>query len=160
MMFTEGLDESAVKWIKQGSDTVQQVRSPLVERRSFGDPLLQSPSSLSTPKVLPPLKFYSGLLGNLGLEADDESVASVTDDMDCNSSEEGLGSSDTDLFGKPSMHCYDEELFGVKSSENFSTHHTSSINKGCLKENLRVEVNGRRFTNQNGTLNSHVGQLI
>ncbi|PIA58301.1 hypothetical protein AQUCO_00500317v1 [Aquilegia coerulea] len=74
--------------------------------------------------------------------------------MDCNSSEEGLGSSDTDLFGKSSMHCYDEELFGVKSTGNSSTHHASSINKGCLKENLRVEVNARRVINHNDTLNS------
>ncbi|KAF9589946.1 hypothetical protein IFM89_029562 [Coptis chinensis] len=155
MMFTEGLDESAVNWIKQGSqvDQEQQLRSPFTERSSL-DHVLPSSSSLYTnsnsnnhllsPKLLPPLKFYSGLLGFCLNDEDDdddyESVASVPDYIDHVQSDsfedEGLGSTDTDLFEHTSASYYDEELFGNK----LDGQNASCIRRGCSKENLQVQV--------------------
>uniref|UniRef100_A0A2N9FJ97 Uncharacterized protein n=1 Tax=Fagus sylvatica TaxID=28930 RepID=A0A2N9FJ97_FAGSY len=76
-MFTEGLDESAIKWIKQGSDLQVEepppVRSPLTEKIGY-DPFPKSPLShkynadpLLSSHVLPPLKFHPGLLPPLSL---------------------------------------------------------------------------------------------
>ncbi|KAF8410912.1 hypothetical protein HHK36_003449 [Tetracentron sinense] len=175
-MFTEGLDESAINWIKQGSDVEQQVRSPLKEK-IYLDPVPKSPSvynskSYLSPHILPPLKFHSGLLGprstvTLSLDDNDdesESVASVPDDMDGNSSEafedEGLGSSDTDWLEKPVVPCYDEELFCVKSSKNLNYvpdsgsdgRHGSSVNRGSSKKNLRIEVPENVSSSKDGDL--------
>ncbi|XP_042490199.1 uncharacterized protein LOC122070153 isoform X3 [Macadamia integrifolia] len=167
-MFTEGLDESAIEWIKKGSDGDTQLRSPLAEKFTIAtipqSPLHNSKNYLSSP-ILPPLKFHSGLLVpqramTLGLnDDDDESVASVPDDMDCGysdeSDEEGLGYSDHDLQDKPIGQRYDEELFGVKSILNSNREsgkesddsHGSPIIRGSSKEKLRIEVpdNIRRF---------------
>ncbi|XP_058114690.1 uncharacterized protein LOC131257803 [Magnolia sinica] len=167
-MFTEGLDESAISWIKQGSDANHQPRSPLAERLPL-DSTLEPPSlydskNYLSPRVLPPLKFYSSLLRpnngvNVGFEDDDESVASAPDDVDANYSdafeEEAFGSSDSDLFEKPNMRNYDEELFGVKSSANYR--HKSSLIRDVSKENLRIEVptNVRRFTEGNSGIRGH-----
>ncbi|XP_043698706.1 uncharacterized protein LOC122649572 isoform X2 [Telopea speciosissima] len=166
-MFTEGLDESAIEWIKKGSDGDTQLRSPLAERFSIGT-IPQSPSLrnsknyLSSP-ILPPLKFHSGLLMpqsamTLGLnDDDDESVASVNMDTGYSdeSEEEDLGSSDHDLQDKPIVQRYDEELFVAKSISNFNREsgkesdgpHGSTMIRGSSKEKLRIEVpdNIRRF---------------
>ncbi|XP_024318268.1 uncharacterized protein LOC100844890 isoform X2 [Brachypodium distachyon] len=92
MMFTEGLDESAISWIKQGTDTPPASRSPLAER----PPLAQIPAAprspalynracaaagLFSPKsLLPPVRTtarHSGLLGRhssvlLAADSEDE----------------------------------------------------------------------------------------
>ncbi|XP_010252941.1 PREDICTED: uncharacterized protein LOC104594363 isoform X2 [Nelumbo nucifera] len=159
-MFTEGLDESAINWINQGSEADQRVRSPLAEKITV-DSVLQSPlynnKNYFSPQILPPLKFYSGLLGphstvSLGLDDDDESVASVPDDLDGNSYDgfevEDLGSSDTDLVDKPSVQCYDEEQSNANSSNNLNweptklteKRHVTSMTRGPSKENLRIDV--------------------
>lgn len=175
-MFTDGLDETAIKWIKQGTDTEQKIRSPLTEKLSL-DPIPRSPSlcnikSISSPHNLPPLKFYSGLLSTrstAGLSLDDDeesSAASVSYDMDDNYSdvfeEEGFGSSDTDLSDRSSaLRRYERELFGVKSFKNLGLESTtyipdggyvSSMNRGS-KENLRINVPGNLTRFRDGEFN-------
>lgn len=79
MMFTEGLDESAISWIKQGTDSPAPAppRSPLAERPPLGQvaeaprsPALHARAcgaSFFSPKGLPPVRTtgtrHSGLLG-------------------------------------------------------------------------------------------------
>ncbi|XP_062107072.1 uncharacterized protein LOC133818305 isoform X3 [Humulus lupulus] len=138
-MFTEGLDETAIKWIKQGSEAESEnnqpkVRSPLSERTA-PDPFPKSPSIFNnngslTPSshALPPLKLHSGLLAvprstlvvpafqndDEGEEENDdndgESISSVSDST--YSYEEVLvGSNDS----KPREHLFDdEEIYGYK----------------------------------------------
>ncbi|KAI3852139.1 hypothetical protein MKW92_040856 [Papaver armeniacum] len=175
-MFTDGLDETAIKWIKQGTDTEQKIRSPLAEKLSL-DPIPRSPSlcnikTISSPHNLPPLKFYSGLLSTrstAGISLDDDeesSAASVSYDMDDNYSdvyeEEGFGSSDTDLSDRSSaLRRYERELFGVKSFKNLGLESTtyvpdggyvSSMNRGS-KENLRINVPGNATRFRDGEFN-------
>jgi hypothetical protein len=84
MMFTEGLDESAISWIKQGTDSPATAppRSPLAERPPVGQigtalpprsPVLHSRAGvggvavgLFSPKSLPPVKTASARSGLLG----------------------------------------------------------------------------------------------
>ncbi|GMY09592.1 hypothetical protein FCV25MIE_04831 [Fagus crenata] len=161
-MFTEGLDESAIKWIKQGSDLQVEepppVRSPLTEKIGY-DPFPKSPLShkynadpLLSSHVLPPLKFHPGLLPPLGLVTpcldhdEDESVASVPDDEDTNYSDE-----EVDFLDKPTLQsCAEEEIFGYtyNSTTRFSRTHGSLNTAGMSKEKLKIEVpeNFRRYT--------------
>ncbi|XP_059661311.1 uncharacterized protein LOC132307532 [Cornus florida] len=171
-MFTEGLDESAINWIKQGSDVEQHhARSPLTEKFDHEYPLPKSPlayhssNSYMSTHVLPPLKFHSSLLGphntaTLGVDSDeddkdDESVASGPDDLDENySEEEGLRDSDTDFLEKPVEQYYEEEIFGARSNTKLNQSKVARsegryvLNRGDSKESLRIEVpeNVRRFT--------------
>ncbi|KAI5339991.1 hypothetical protein L3X38_019265 [Prunus dulcis] len=160
-MFTEGLDENAIKWIKQGSEaelleqqqqqqqTPQAIRSPLSEKLT-SEPYPKSPlrfSSNSGSHVLPPLKFHAGLLAPQSLVAsclssdtdneydDNESVASVSDD--------GSAANYFDEETKPMEQYYEEEeMFGYKNKSS------TGLNRGLLKEGLRIELPGncRRFT--------------
>ncbi|XP_024979103.1 uncharacterized protein LOC112516321 [Cynara cardunculus var. scolymus] len=114
-MFTEGLDETALNWVKQGSEKEQhRPRSPLSETLADHEylvpksPLSFNSTTYKSSNVLPPLKFHS-------------------DDMDCTNSE-GEG--------------FDEEIYNVNPvrlpvpiGPNRST-----LNRGFLKENLCVEV--------------------
>ncbi|XAR56351.1 hypothetical protein NMG60_11036803 [Bertholletia excelsa] len=171
-MFTEGLDESAINWIKQGTEAEPlQARSPLTEKVEHEFPIPRSPlafssSNLMSSHVLPPLKFHSGLLAphntvaltdeDDGSDDDEESVASVPDDLGGNYSDEGLRCSDIEALENPVEKCYDDEFFRsesittFKQSTNFKleSRHRSTLNKGSLMEDLRVEVpqNYRRFT--------------
>uniref|UniRef100_A0A453NM32 MHD1 domain-containing protein n=3 Tax=Aegilops tauschii subsp. strangulata TaxID=200361 RepID=A0A453NM32_AEGTS len=109
MMFTEGLDESAISWIKQGTDTPPAAaRSPLAERLPLGQisadaaaprsPALYNRAcvGLFSPKSLPPpvrtATRHSGLLGRHSVllaadseeeEEGEESVASWGLTEDC-----------------------------------------------------------------------------
>ncbi|XP_065876631.1 uncharacterized protein [Euphorbia lathyris] len=170
-MFTDGLDESAINWIKQGSD-IQEPRvrsplSPLTGKLSPNEPFPKSPinSLLKSPRLynsnnfssshlLPPLKFSSGLLKPHSLvvpcldDDDSESVASVSDYVGGNYSEEeeaDVGLTDFDYLEKPVMQCYEEE-------DIFENRPTTKLNKGLLKEDLKIEVPGnlRRFTMDGG----------
>ncbi|KAE8075472.1 hypothetical protein FH972_014188 [Carpinus fangiana] len=166
-MFTEGLDESAINWIKQGSDLQveesQQVRSPLTEKIA-ADPFPKSPLAykynsdtvMSSPS-LPPLKFNSGFLAPHSLvtpylDDDAESVASVPDDDEADySDEEVLGSNnnDIDFLDNPILQRYGEEqIYGYKSIPSLSRGRGSSVNRGLFMENLRIEVpeSLRRYT--------------
>ncbi|GFZ05173.1 hypothetical protein Acr_17g0007450 [Actinidia rufa] len=173
-MFTEGLDQSAINWIKQGSEIEQnQARTPLTEKIDHEFPIPRSPlafnsSNYMSSHVLPPLKFHSSLLGprntvTLSLDSneeddDDESVASAPDDSGGNYSEEdGFRYSDVESLEKPVENCYQKEMFGSNLSTNWNqttiSRHGSTLNKGLLMENLRIEVpeNYRRFTVSGGT---------
>ncbi|EOX93622.1 Uncharacterized protein TCM_002512 isoform 1 [Theobroma cacao] len=139
-MFTEGLDESAINWINQGKETDQEprIRSPLTEKLSPHDsfpksPLIYNTAPLFSPHILPtPLKFRSGLLGPHSLiaqdEDDDESVASVSDDIGGGDSANGNFSDEEDVFR--SNKC------------------SSNLSRGFSKQNLKVELpdTNRRFT--------------
>nr|XP_027063036.1 uncharacterized protein LOC113689466 isoform X1 [Coffea arabica] len=169
MMFTEGLDESAINWIKQGSDTEKsQMRSPLTEKYDKTYPIPRSPLGYSSGSshALPPLKFHSGLLGphkpvalsldssedeygdDDGGDVDSESVASVPDELD------GI-CSDEEEFDKPIPLQCNEEMFTVQRSTT-SDHirgtqtgvrYRAMLNRGS-KQSLRIEVpeNTRRYT--------------
>ncbi|CAK9151820.1 unnamed protein product [Ilex paraguariensis] len=168
-MFTEGLDDSAINWIKQKSDQEQlQSRSPLSEKLDCEyllpkSPVLYNSSTSMSSHILPPLKFHSGLLGphntvTLSINSDKdsyddneetESVASAPDEVDGNYSEE-------EELEKPAINCYDEEIFGMKSSMKLNGsrgdgpkgRYGSTLNRGLLMENLRIDVpeNARTFT--------------
>ncbi|KAL6312071.1 hypothetical protein AAG906_027278 [Vitis piasezkii] len=168
-MFTEGLDQTAIDWIKQGSDLEEKhVRSPLTEKLACDafpkSPLSYNTNGYASPHVLPPLKFRSGFLGphstvTLGLddhteEEEEESVASAPDDTDGNYSE--VSEEEELELEKPFAPFYDEEIFHSLSRRNLnpsalnrSDHrNVSSINRGVSKENLKIEVpeNCKRFT--------------
>ncbi|XP_011082883.1 uncharacterized protein LOC105165535 [Sesamum indicum] len=163
-MFTEGLDESAINWIKKGSDVEQcQTRSPLTEKLDTKYPLPRSPlayssSNFTSSHVLPPLKFHSGLLKPINTVAlsvdsnedesdyynddESESVGSAPDEVSRNHS-------DDDMVDRPVIRGFEEDMLYVNSSKNLNDRkHVSTINRGPLKEDLRVEVPGsvRRFT--------------
>ncbi|XP_063950453.1 uncharacterized protein LOC108219853 isoform X2 [Daucus carota subsp. sativus] len=153
-MFTEGLDESALSWVKQQSGNKEsEARSPLSEKSNHDFDLPKSPlgfnsSTYKSTHVLPPLKFHSGLLGSqvkLNLESSDEddfdyeenygeSVASVADDFDENFSED-------DEFGGASVEHYEEGICGLKAStEGVKVNTGLNLNRGFLQENLRIQV--------------------
>lgn len=98
-MFTEGLDESAISWIKQGTDSPAPAppRSPLVERLPAGQlgaalpprsPLLHSKvcgaaaAGFFSPKGLPPVKTTSARSGLLGRHSVLLSAAGSDDEWD------------------------------------------------------------------------------
>ncbi|XP_064955439.1 uncharacterized protein LOC135607493 isoform X1 [Musa acuminata AAA Group] len=147
-MFTEGLDETAINWVNQGSDVAQKPRSPLVEKYPV-EPvpeqrLLSKCNNFLSPKALPPVKFHSSLLtphSHLLSDSDeDESVASVPEDYYANYSD-----SDSDLFGKPGKRSCEEEILSGESSCYEPVRETdgrqrSTLVRGLSKENLRVDV--------------------
>ena len=129
-----------------------QIRSPLAERLT-SDPFPKSPllfSSNGGGHALPPLKFHSGLLAphslvapsclssDMDVDDDNESVDSVVSD-----DYSGANFSDEEL--KPPMEQWyqeEEEIIGYTNKPS------TGLNRGFLKEGLRVEVPGnfRRFT--------------
>ncbi|CAK9315428.1 unnamed protein product [Citrullus colocynthis] len=164
-MFTDGLDETAINWIKKGTDKTLEdetrLRSPLAEKTSPDlfpkSPLPFNTSGFMSSHALPPLKFHSGLLPLHSLaspclddEDDDddgdydinESIASVPFEEDgVYSDDDGMGFQD-----------FDEDAFSYQSSVysggiKAPGTRNISINRGHLKENLRIEVpvNLRRF---------------
>ncbi|KAI3774836.1 hypothetical protein L1987_49398 [Smallanthus sonchifolius] len=158
-MFTEGLDKSALNWVKQGSENEQlRIRSPLRETAVDHEymipksPLSFNSTTYKSSNILPPLKFHSSLLGSHNLETNsfndyedddddddygdnDESVGSASDDMDCTFSE-----------GEE----FNEEIFNVKfvKSPKQVGPNKSTLNKGMIKDDLSVEVpkKTRNFT--------------
>ncbi|KAJ8616972.1 hypothetical protein MRB53_013158 [Persea americana] len=140
----------ALEGSDQGSDVPNEARSPLTNKLSPNTDLqptmLHNSKNYLSPKAMPPLKFYSGFLGphsgvGVGSEDDDESGASVPDDIDASySGEEGSKSSDSEMFHKPITQNCDEEVFGAKSSINYGYRHVSSVIRDDSKENLRIEV--------------------
>ncbi|KAJ0052672.1 hypothetical protein Pint_01781 [Pistacia integerrima] len=173
-MFTEGLDETAINWVKQKSDVNQEprVRSPLAERHSRDsyDPsfpksplLYNSNTTLMSPHGLPPLKFHSGLLKphsvlapRLGDSEDDddndyvdESVASVSDNMDLNYTDE-----EEEEHLRYCNEADEEEMFGHKSCN-------TKLNRGLLN-NLKIEVPeiNRRFTDGDSGIKKSSQKLL
>ncbi|XP_004305865.1 PREDICTED: uncharacterized protein LOC101301517 [Fragaria vesca subsp. vesca] len=159
-MFTEGLDENAIKWIKQGSDLdlpeqpppPPEIRSPLAERLS-SDHFPKSPllftSNISSNHALPPLKFHSGLLAPHMAAAAPSCLSSDmdVDEDDDESFDSVSGANFSDEESKaPTEWCEEEEEM-IGCSDKGSR---CGLNRGFLKEDLRVEVPGnnnfRRFT--------------
>ncbi|GAV68420.1 hypothetical protein CFOL_v3_11923 [Cephalotus follicularis] len=151
-MFTEGLDETAINWIKQGSELANEepiARSPLTEKLTHNDPFPKSPSIYTTNTFitsphhgLPPLKFHYGLLpphgiGAPSLDEDNESLTSVSDDVNGSYTDRDY-EEDEDILTSNS----EEEIPGYRYGKILN------LNRGFLKENLRVEVPdcNRRFT--------------
>ncbi|WMV39524.1 hypothetical protein MTR67_032909 [Solanum verrucosum] len=163
-MFTEGLDESAINWIKQGSEVKQScssnTRSPLSEKLDDRYPIPRSPLACYTPNshVLPPLKFHSGLLKPLNTVA--LSVDSNDDDCDFDYDDEeieseSVASASEELNGHYSEE-EEEEALSTNSCQikgaGMSNRNGSTLNRGVLQGNLRIEVpgNARRFTEGSG----------
>ncbi|CAH9091069.1 unnamed protein product [Cuscuta epithymum] len=147
MMFTEGLDESAISWIKQGSDAKKsEDRSPLSEKYSVP----RSPLDYSRSRVmhgLPPLKFYSGWLGpsHTTVSLNPESEEDEYDDYD---DRESTASGPEDIGN---LHSSYEEMSNSKS--HFESNQELGILRpnlirGVSKESLRIDVPGsaNRFT--------------
>uniref|UniRef100_A0ACD5YPI2 Uncharacterized protein n=1 Tax=Avena sativa TaxID=4498 RepID=A0ACD5YPI2_AVESA len=166
MMFTEGLDESAISWIKQGTDAppAAAARSPLAERPPLGQISAAAPRSpalynrpcvgLFSPKSLPPpvrttATRHSGLLirHSVLLPADseddeEESIASWGLTEDCGygnfSEEDGVCSSDSSLFRR-ARYLYGSGVDDEVTSQ-LSRRGGGGLVRGHSKENLRVEV--------------------
>ncbi|TMW96604.1 hypothetical protein EJD97_007098 [Solanum chilense] len=163
-MFTEGLDESAINWIKQGSEVKQpcsssNTRSPLSEKLDDRYPISRSPLACYTPNshVLPPLKFHSGLLKPhntvaLSVDSNDDDCDFDYDDEEIES--ESVASASEELNGHYSEE--EEEALSTNSCQikraGLSNQNGSTINRGVLQGNLRIEVpvNARRFTEGSG----------
>ncbi|KAL5865487.1 hypothetical protein ACOSQ3_003001 [Xanthoceras sorbifolium] len=175
-MFTEGLDETAINWIKRKSDHEDQepkIRSPLAEKLSHDlfpkSPILYTTSTTNTalmsPHSLPPLKFHSGLLQTHSVltprldefhvyvdeEDDKESVASVSDNMDTNSDEEEEDcDDDMRSSGVDFLEKNPIERFYSEEEEEIFGYRgfSAKLNKG-LMSNLKIDVPdgvNRRFT--------------
>ncbi|RYQ90546.1 uncharacterized protein LOC107619154 [Arachis ipaensis] len=148
MMFIEGLDDTAIQWIKQGSQVEDSkpepdapTWSPLSERRIVSDRFLRSPV-LDSP-ILPPLKFYTALLTPQNIafsfgDDTDESTVSLPDDAD-SSDEELSAPSNLDYLERPISHCYDEdELFGCKLLKPQRSN--GVLKKGLANQNLTLQL--------------------
>ncbi|KAL2476566.1 hypothetical protein Adt_37302 [Abeliophyllum distichum] len=167
-MFTDGLDEKALNWVKKGSDGEQSVQwTEKLEKRYPlpKSPLAYSSSGYTSSHVLPPLKFHSGLLGprstmslSVGSDEDD------SDDYNDNESE-SVGSGPDEIYGnhsdeemveRPVIKGFDEGMFSLNSSTSLNhsrgngeaIRYGSTINRGLSKEDLKIEVPGnvRRYT--------------
>ncbi|XP_071715042.1 uncharacterized protein [Rutidosis leptorrhynchoides] len=166
-MFTEGLDERALNWVKQGSEKEQvQVRSPLRETAIDHEYLFpKSPLSLNTTtykssNVLPPLKFHSSLLGSHSLEPKSYNEFDYEDDDDLNDHDgddyddhdESVGSASDDMDCTYSEEEeFNEEICDVNPVEMPSVLNgpiRSTLNKGTIKQDLCVKVprKTRKFT--------------
>lgn len=152
----------------QGSEIKQScnTRSPLSEKIDDRFPIPRSPLACYTPNshVLPPLKFHSGLLKPLNTVA--LSVDSSEDDCDFDYDDEAIesesvASASEELNGHYSE--VEEEELGTKvfdrgtnscqiKGAGLGNRNGSTLNRGILQENLRIEVpgNGRRFTEGSG----------
>ena len=144
----------------QGRDTTLQdetrLRSPLAEKTSPPhlfpkSPLAYNTSGFMSSHALPPLKFHSGLLPLHTLASPSHNYEDDDDDgdYDINESiasvpfEEDGGYSDDDGLG---FQDFDDDAFSYQSSvysggiKAPGTRSMCSINRGHLKENLRIEV--------------------
>ncbi|KAH0450822.1 hypothetical protein IEQ34_021514 [Dendrobium chrysotoxum] len=176
-MFTEGLDENAINWVKLLSDGDQESRPPLIEKCPLGSilnsPLLHKSSNFLSPKVLPPVKFHSGLVGihpstyAEDSEDDNESVASsfgghcayYSDTFE----EDGMESSDSNQFWKAKDMSHEEEIkpkFESTCDESIRELGRTlrrTLIRGPSKQNLKVELplNGC-FTDMNSTSSAYI----
>ncbi|XP_021776496.1 uncharacterized protein LOC110740316 [Chenopodium quinoa] len=164
-MFAQGLDQTAINWIKQGKEDVMEAGPSSVDNFEYGtvfksSPLLRSGSNYMSPKTLPPLKFHSGLLGKhststfdlcesdeqtVSNDSDEESVASAPYDMDGyfseNFDQEFSSCNGIKDFEKPILHDNDEETTDLQASTNLrSKQPVPLINRGSSNIDLRVEL--------------------
>ncbi|XP_057440849.1 uncharacterized protein LOC130732865 [Lotus japonicus] len=164
MMFTEGLDETAIQWINQGSKLPLEeppIRSPLTVKdttdRFPRSPLLSTANSLNSP-VLPPLKFHSALLTPRNLafgfngeqEVDDDSDQETVD-MDTNFTDDDDDDEVVSHSASNLDYLDEDQLFGCKQPQQNpkpSGRNNGILRKGLVNENLSVQVPNtvRRFT--------------
>lgn len=150
-------------FVLKKSDRVEQeprIRSPLSENLSHHDlfpksPLLYTnPSTVISPHALPPLKFHSGLLQSItplvneNQTDENESMDSVSDNMDTNSDDDGEVDSDlrcdgVGFEGRNLGLCSEEE----EESLGFRSRNVK-LNKGSMSD-LKVELpdGGNRLFN-------------
>uniref|UniRef100_A0A803M875 Uncharacterized protein n=1 Tax=Chenopodium quinoa TaxID=63459 RepID=A0A803M875_CHEQI len=179
-MFAQGLDQTAINWIKQGKEDVMEAGPSSVDNFEYGtvfksSPLLRSGSNYMSPKTLPPLKFHSGLLGKhststfdlcesdkhtVSNDSDEESVASAPYDMDGyfseNFDQDFSRCNDIKDFEKPILHDNDEEITDLQASTNLrSKQPVALINRGSSNVDLKVELPKatKRFSDM--VLNKH-----
>ncbi|KAK4342191.1 hypothetical protein RND71_038007 [Anisodus tanguticus] len=145
-MFTEGLDESAINWIKQGSEVKQSssnTRSPLSEKLDDKYPMPRSPLATYTPNshVLPPLKFHSGLLKphntvtTLSIDSNEDDFDYDYDDEEIESESVASASySEEEVSGTNACH--------IEVATGLRNRNASTLNRGILQENLQIEVPG------------------
>ncbi|KAK7386073.1 hypothetical protein VNO78_32151 [Psophocarpus tetragonolobus] len=156
-MFTEGLDESAIEWIKQGSKAqVEEPPLPLADRFPIS-PLLScsgngtaTATATANSPVLPPLKkFHSALLQPrnraFAIPDHDDSADSSMDIEDATFSD-SASAPDLDSFDSPIPLTYsfdDQHLFGSESRPPI-------LKTGLANQNLSIQLPNsnplRRFT--------------
>ncbi|KAL4588872.1 hypothetical protein LXL04_001769 [Taraxacum kok-saghyz] len=148
-MFTEGLDERALNWVKQGLEKEQEARSPLRETSIDHEypivpksPLSFNSTTYKSSNLLPPLKFHSGILGANNFndyeeddiddycddhEHEEESVGSASDDMDCTYSD---------------GEAFDEQIFNLDpvTVPPPLPPNKSTLNRGIIKDDLCIKV--------------------
>lgn len=111
---------------------------------------------------MPPLKFHSGLFKplstvSLSAQSDEDDSDYYNDDHD--DEDESVGSasasheicgnnSDDDAVDGPGIRAFEEDMLHFSASKKLNElKYRSTINRGLLKEDLRVEVErARRFT--------------
>ncbi|XP_078438444.1 portal protein [Wolffia australiana] len=141
-MFTEGLDEAAISWVKGGGDSDQKPRSPIAtDLQSLCKNNIHRPSSIVP---LPPLKFIPGVLGSIpslsaDLNDDEESIASALSVVNLSYSdsieEECPLSSDEEVksYVKPSLLVRSHALETLKieipstTAANYAINHESRV---------------------------------
>ncbi|KAM7262428.1 hypothetical protein ACFE04_000111 [Oxalis oulophora] len=166
-MFTEGLDENAINWIKQGSSEQQEEattpRSPLTENISHHhhhhESLMpHSPSNLSfnnntlfSPSILPPLsKFNSALLPPHSIN---HLSPHLRTDNDNNDEFESVDSV-SDEFNQSITSSIEEELLGDVDllEKNYVIAHCNSVEEDesfNSRPNRQVNLNKGLLFNQN-----------
>ncbi|KAK7258316.1 hypothetical protein RIF29_23889 [Crotalaria pallida] len=166
-MFTHGLDDNAIQWIKQGSKVEEQVeveeeeetsihihiRSPLSQKFTTHPPFPKSPHNLPPLKntfhshsaLLPPPPPPQTTFRTFNHYAD---TTDDDDDDDAHTTEEPPNFSDDDEEVIPQCYDDEEELFGC-SKVVTRGRNSGILKKGLGNENLTIQVPncaGRRFT--------------
>ncbi|KAG5053540.1 hypothetical protein JHK87_005738 [Glycine soja] len=145
-MFTQGLDESAIQWIKQGSKPPLDVADKLTDPFP-PSPLFSTANTLNSP-LLPPFKFHPALLQPRNLAFATGGYGAGPDDSyesmdDANFSDEELSApNNLDFSDSPTPHNYDEEqLFPCKGRREI-------LKTGLADQSLTIQVPNtvRRFT--------------
>ncbi|XP_056699511.1 uncharacterized protein [Spinacia oleracea] len=176
-MFAQGLDQTAINWIKQGKEDVMEAGPSSVDNFECGtvfksSPFLRNRSNYMSPKTLPPLKFHSGLLGKHSIstfdicesdeqtvsnDSDEESVASAPYDMDGYYSENfNQKFSRCNDVNMPILHDNDEEIIDLQASTNLrSRQPLPLINRGLSKIDLTVKLPDRTKRFNDVVLDKH-----
>ncbi|KAL7597821.1 hypothetical protein Lser_V15G24866 [Lactuca serriola] len=153
-MFTEGLDERALNWVKQGLQKEQETRSPVRETSIDHEypiipksPLSFNSTTYKSSNPLPPLKFHSSILGSHNLETND--YEEDDDDDYCDDDDEhehehehddesvGSASDDMDLTYSDEE-TFDEQILNVNPVT--LPPNKSTLNRGIIKDDLCIEV--------------------
>ncbi|KAL8143887.1 hypothetical protein V2J09_016919 [Rumex salicifolius] len=93
-MFTEGLDKSALRWVREGSANNKEVPISALDQRSRIDPVLNSRSGSRSFGLPPPSKFRSGHLPPVSGVAIPVDYTGSASDNDVSSEE-----SESDVYG-------------------------------------------------------------